>query len=66
MSREPEQVPERRRFFKELAVAGGAAALLAAGGRASGAEVGASGPSEDAKGYRLSEHVKAYYNTLRI
>jgi hypothetical protein len=60
------QAPERRRFFKELAVVGGAAVVLAASeeGVAEVAEAGSR--PEQAKGYQLSSHVKAYYETLRI
>ena len=57
---------ERRQFFKGAALAGGAA-LLAATGRSKAAELPADAdvrPETD-KGYRLTEHVKAYYRTLR-
>ncbi len=65
MSKDTLKAPGRRRFFKELAVAGGATALLAVGGRTTASEAQSDTP-DGSKGYRLSEHVKAYYRSLRI
>jgi len=65
MSTDTLKSPERRRFFTNLAVAGGATALLASGGKAMGGDGKPDAP-RSARGYRLTEHVKAYYGTLRI
>ena len=57
----------RRRFLKEMATAGGAAALAATAGSAAAAvpsqEV-ASGAERS--GYRESPHVRQYYKTARM
>lgn len=59
-------VPERRSFFKHAAMLGGAFVLLP---RKGGAAVGAmsadvrSGAGQK-KGYRLTPHVRKYYETL--
>ncbi|MEA3275106.1 MAG: twin-arginine translocation signal domain-containing protein [Pseudomonadota bacterium] len=58
--------PERRQFFKGAAVAGGAALLAATGQTEAAALPADAGVQTQAdKGYRLTEHVKAYYLTLR-
>ena len=59
--------PERRSFLKSVAAAGGGSALLAVTGGAQ-AQPEAGPEMHDRKaatGYRLSEHVARYYETLR-
>ena len=59
---------ERRDFLKGVAVAGGAAALAAVGQPAVAGEQQAAATDSPApsKGYQVTAHVKAYYDSLRI
>ena len=60
--------PERRRFLKGAVAAGGATAFVALTGNAgtTGSQIN---PEEAAasqsKGYRLTPHIKDYYESLR-
>ena len=67
MNSDRPEVPERRRFLLGFAAAGGAGALMAASGPVQGLEAEAQVETKlDGKGYRLTEHVEAYYRTLRV
>ena len=69
MSKTPETARGRRAFLKRAAVAGGAATVAVAGGRAvadmapQAPEKGA--PEQGAKGYRVTPHIEAYYRSTR-
>lgn len=64
------QANNKRRNFMRALGGGGLAALVAMlTGRATGASAGELPAGEAAastKGYRLSEHVRAYYRTTRL
>ncbi len=67
MNNDRPEVPERRRFLLGFAAAGSAGALVAASGRAQGLKAEAQVKTKrDGGGYRLTEHVEAYYRTLRV
>lgn len=67
MNSDKPEVPERRRFLQGVAAAGGAGALMAASGRIQGLETAAQAEAKPGgRGYRLTEHVEAYYRTLRV
>jgi hypothetical protein len=67
MNSDKPEVPERRRFLQGVAAAGGAGALMAASGRVQGLEAAAQAEAKpDDRGYRLTEHIAAYYRTLRV
>jgi FtsP/CotA-like multicopper oxidase with cupredoxin domain len=59
---------ERRGFLKALAVAGGAGAVAAvAPGVSAGSPSGAAPPASEApRGYRETDHVRAYYASARV
>ena len=57
----------RRTFLKELAVAGGAAAVVSAAGTANAAPTPAtSNEKPNAKGYHLTPHINRYYEKARF
>jgi len=59
----------RRTFIKTAAIFGGLGALLGIGGRSAAAKALPSRPDPAARsgrGYRLTEHVKRYYETARL
>lgn len=57
----------RRNFIKGMAVAGGATALVAAGGASASSEAPASESKTPAsKGYRHTAHVAEYYRQARF
>ncbi|WP_207061404.1 twin-arginine translocation signal domain-containing protein [Motiliproteus sp. SC1-56] len=57
----------RRTFIKTLGAAGGAAAVIAASGEVA-AQTESEGPDTkvETKGYRETDHVRAYYQSARI
>ncbi|HZX23632.1 MAG TPA: twin-arginine translocation signal domain-containing protein [Woeseiaceae bacterium] len=59
---------ERRNFLKKLAVAGGATAAVAVGGRSVMAEpAGTRAPAKpDRQGYRETPHIRAYYEKASL
>lgn len=59
---------ERRGFLKALAVAGGAGAVAAVAPAVSAASPSGPAPAaaEAPRGYRETEHVRAYYASARI
>ncbi len=64
----PIRTEDRRRFLKELAVAGGTTALIAMTGRAAAAapdDEPAAGEPEQ-KGYHVTPHVQTYYRKARL
>ena len=71
MGRRDESFPARRRFLKQTVAAGGTGVLmiLAEGSNGfSDAEPGTAAPSDGApesQGYRLTDHIRAYYDTTR-
>ena len=54
----------RRRFLRSSLLAGGAAAMLPAAAGAKG-ESGGGRASEGARGYRMTAHVRRYYESVR-
>jgi len=58
-------VPQRRWFFRRVAVLGGSCVLLPRTGGPAAGEM-SSGTRSDArkKGYRLTPHIRKYYETL--
>ncbi len=57
----------RRMFLKRAALLGGSAALLSfIKPTAAPAEPPAQQPSESGRGYRLTEHIRKYYETARF
>ena len=59
----------RRTFIKTAAILGGLGALLGISRSATGAKERPSRPQQQAQssqGYRLTEHVKRYYETARL
>ena len=68
MKQDNSLTPQRRAFLKGVVVAGGAGAVAAAVPGIAGAGTPAQGSTTaepSAKGYRLTEHVQAYYRTCR-
>ena len=62
------QKPERRRFLKGVAAAGGPTAFVALAGKAAtgGSEAEPKrGSVQEAKGYHLTPHIRDYYESLR-
>ena len=62
---------QRRRFLKGALVAGSAAAVspVVISGISDTSSLSGKNPGErveEGKGYQLSQHVKAYYRTLRV
>lgn len=59
---------ERRNFLKTLAVAGGATAAVAVGGRSVMAEpAGARAPAKpERQGYRETPHIRTYYQKASL
>ena len=59
---------DRRKFLKDLAVAGGATAAVVATGGAHAAEVAAEEPVEakTEAGYQVTPHVETYYEKARF
>ena len=55
----------RRMFLKGAAIIGGLALLLGRGRPAAAKPVQSPPQQEPSKGYRLTEHVKKYYETAR-
>lgn len=69
MSDNQRVAPDRRRFMKGVAAAGGAAALAVAARQAVSAEDKAKPAHEEAppaKGYHETTHIRAYYRSLRV
>ena len=69
MSKTRETARGRRAFLKRAAVAGGAATVAVAGGKAV-AEMtpessGTRAPEQGSRGYRLTPHIEAYYRSTR-
>lgn len=63
---QPQDGRSRRSFLKQAAVAGGGAAVLAASGQARAAvPVPAAGQGDLETGYRVTDHIRAYYRTAR-
>jgi len=57
----------RRTFLKELAVAGGAAAVVSAAGTANAEPTPvATSEKPNAKGYHLTPHINRYYQKARF
>jgi len=69
MSDNQRVAPDRRRFLKGVAAAGGAAAIAAASHQAVSAEDKAKPAPKKAtpaKGYQETAHIRAYYRSLRV
>ena len=69
MSRDAqEQVRSRRRFLKEMAVAGGATAFATVAGQAVAADMEPASEQAPSKpsGYRVTPHINTYYRKARI
>jgi len=63
---QPPEGRSRRSFLKQAAVAGGSAAVLAASGQASAvAPQPATGQGDLETGYRVTDHIRAYYRSAR-
>ncbi len=58
--------PERREFLKTLTVAGGAAAVVAAGNISAATEEVTEKEETRSQGYRETDHVREYYKSARI
>lgn len=60
--------PSRRKFLKDIAVAGGAAAVAASTVTARAAEGGPPPAVDEStdRGYRLTPHVRRYYEKARF
>ena len=56
----------RREFLKGAAVAGGAVTVAVASGSASAATPQTVQPEASGKGYRETDHVRAYYKTAAM
>jgi len=59
----------RRTFIKAAAIFGGLSGLLGIGGRSAAAKALPSRPDQPVRsgqGYRLTEHIKRYYETARL
>jgi len=58
---------DRRAFLRDLAVAGGLAAVAGSSAAAtSAAEPGAAAPAPKRPGYRVTPHISKYYDKARI
>jgi hypothetical protein len=68
MKRDPgETTPQRRKFLRDLATAGGLAALAGSTGSVVAAPAQAPAPAQaKPAGYRVTEHVAKYYQKARI
>lgn len=56
----------RRAFLRDLAVAGGLAAVAGSTGAATAAEPAADAAPQKRPGYRVTPHVSKYYDKARI
>ena len=62
-----ESIMGRRKFFKSAAILGGLAALLGiVRPAAAGLKEPKRQPEQPSQGYRLTKHVKKYYETARL
>ena len=57
---------DRRKFIKSAVIASGLAALLGRVRPAAAKKVQPLPQEESSKGYRLTEHIKKYYETARM
>jgi len=66
MSRQPKTDAKRREFLKTLGLAGTAASAVALAGNAQAAvTTEESGAKEQTQGYRKTEHISHFYQSLR-
>jgi hypothetical protein len=71
MGRRHATFPARRRFLKQTVAAGGSGVLMIlaarddADGDSEHSTAEPAGPVPESRGYRLTDHIRAYYDTAR-